>query len=114
MGKGLRVVLLGDSVLMDSVADCLAVRRVPGVLRMARTCIDDQFEALEPDLILSELERPYSDQVLALLQRRPGLAMIGLDLNCSRAIVLGSYQRAIGNMEDLHQLVLTEIRRLER
>jgi len=105
MGRGPRIVLVGDSVLMDSVADYLAVRRVPGVLRGACATIDDQFEFLRPDLILFELGQPCSDRVIALLQRRPGLAMIGLDLNSTRAIVLGSHQRVIDTMEDLYQVV---------
>jgi hypothetical protein len=108
-----RIVLLGDSVLMDSVAECLAVRRVPGVHRTACTSIGDHFEFLKPDLILFELGRPCSDRVIALLQRRPGLAMIGLDLKSSRVIVWGSYQRLIGNMEDLYQVVQAEMRRQE-
>ena len=113
MGKGPRIVLLGDSILMDSVAECLAVRRVSGVLRSTYTSVCKQFEFLKPDLILFELGRPCSDRVIALLQRRPGLAMIGLDLKSSRAIVLGSYQRLIGNMEDLYQVVQAEMRRQE-
>ncbi len=113
MGREPRIVLLGDSVLMDSVAESLAVRQVPGVLRTACTSIGDQFEFLKPDLILFELGRPYSARVIALLQRRPGLVMIGLDLNSSRAIVLGGYQRVIDNMEDLYQVVQAEIRRQE-
>lgn len=113
MEKGPRIVLLGDSVLMDSVAEYLTARRVPGVLRTACTSIGDQFEFLKPDLILFELGQPCSDRVMALLQRRPGLSMIGLDLKSSRVIVLGSYQRLIGNMEDLYQVVQAEMRRQE-
>jgi hypothetical protein len=111
MERGPRIVLLGDSVLMDSVAECLAARRVPGVLRVAYTSIGEQFEFLKPDLILFELGQPCSDRVIALLQWRPGLAMIGLDLKSSRVIVLGSYQRVIDNMEDLYQVVQAELRR---
>jgi hypothetical protein len=114
MGRGPRIVLLGDSVLMDSVADYLAERRVPGVLRRACASIIDQFELLKPDLILFELGQPYSDQVIALLQRRPGLTMIGLDLDSSRAIILGSYQRVIDTMEDLYQEVQAVMRKQER
>lgn len=113
MEKGPRIVLLGDSVLMDSVAEYLTARRGPGVLRTACTSIGDQFEFLKPDLILFELGQPCSDRVMALLQRRPGLSMIGLDLKSSRVIVLGSYQRLIGNMEDLYQVVQAEMRRQE-
>jgi hypothetical protein len=106
-----RIVLLGDSILMDSVAECLAVRRVSGALRTAYSSVCDQFEFLKPDLILFELGQPYSDRVIGLLQRRPGLAMIGLDLDCSRVIVLGGYQRVIGNMEDLYEVIQAEMRR---
>ena len=107
------IVLLGDSILMDSVADYLAVKRISGVLRTDCTSICDQFEFLKPDLILFELVQPCSDRVIALLQQRPGLAIIGLDLNRSQAIVLSGCQHVIGHMEDLYQLVQTEIRRQE-
>jgi len=113
MEKGPRIVLLGDSILMDSVAECLAVRRVPGVLRTAYSSICDQFEFLQPDLIIFELGFPYSDRAIALLARRSGLTMIGLDLDISRAIVLGGCQHVIGSMEDLHQIVQAEIQRQE-
>lgn len=111
MERGPFIVLLGDSVLMDSLADYLAVRRVPGVLRTSSTSIGDQIESLKPSLILLELGRPYSDQVIALLQQRPGMAIIGLDLDSSQAIVLGSYQRIIGTMEDLYKVIQTEIQK---
>ncbi len=113
MERGPCIVLLGDSVLMDSVAEYLTVRRVPGIHRTACTSVDDQFEFLNPDLILFELGQPCSVQVIPLLHRRPGLAIIGLDLNSSRAIVLGGYQRVIDKMEDLYQVVQAELRKQE-
>lgn len=113
MERGPRIVLLGDSVLMDSVAEYLAVRRMPGIFRTDCSSVDDQFEFLKPDLILFELGQPCSTRVIALLQRRPGLVIIGLDLNSSRAIVLGGYERVIGRMEDLYQVVQAELRRQE-
>jgi len=113
MEKGPRIVLLGDSILMDSVAECLAARWASGVLRIDCTSICDQFEFLKPDLILFELGQPYSDRVIELLPRWPGLAIIGLDLDCSRAIVLGGCQHVIGSMEDLYQVVQAEIQRQE-
>jgi len=113
MGRGPRIVLLGDSVLMDSVAEYLAARQMPGVVRTACSSIDDQLEFLEPDLILFELGRPCSARVMTMLQQQPDLAMIGLDLKSSRAIVLGGHQRLIGNMEDLYELVQAVMRRQE-
>lgn len=107
-----RIVLLGDSVLMDSVADCLTQRQMPGVLRTACTGIGDEFESLKPDLILFELGQPCSAQVVLLFERRQDMVMVGLDLDSSRVLVLGSHQRLIGNMEELHQVVQDEIMKL--
>jgi len=113
MGREPRIVLLGDSVLMDSVANCLAERRMPGLLRTACAGFGDQVELLRPDLILFELGQPYSDQVIALFERQRDVTMIGLDLDSSRVLVLGSHQRLIGNMEELYQVVQAEIEKRE-
>jgi len=111
MERGPCIVLLGDSVLMDSLADYLADRSLSGVHRTTSTNFDDQIDILKPNLILLEMGRPYSDQVISLLQQRPGMAIIGLDLDSSQAIVLGSYQRIIGTMEDLYKVIETEIQK---
>jgi hypothetical protein len=111
MGREPCIVVLGDSVLMDSVAGCLAQRRMPGIIRVPCAAIGEQFEFLKPDLILFELGQPCSPQVVALFDRRPDLAMIGLDLESSRVFVVGSYQRVIGSMEDLYQVVQIEVQK---
>jgi len=112
MGREPRIALLGDSVLMDSVANCLAERRMPGVLRIALASISEQLELLKPDLILFELGQPGSDKVISLFEQRRDMTVIGLDLDSSQVFILGSHQRFIGNMEELHQVVQDEITKL--
>ena len=40
------------------------------------------------------------------------MTVIGLDLDSSQVFILGSHQRFIGNMEELHQVVQDEITKL--
>jgi hypothetical protein len=97
------VVLLGDSLLMDGVAVSLADRQMLGTIRMDSDVADirECLETLQPDLILFELDAPQSPSVLSLLSEQPGTLLIGLDLACSRAIVLNSRQHMTRTMNEL-------------
>lgn len=113
MGREPHIVLLGDSVMMESVAESLASRGATGLLRTTRTGLADHFDLLSPDLILFELEQSLPDQVIELLRQQPGPVLVGLDMQSSQAIILGGYRRVVRNMDDLYQLVQAELRRQE-
>ena len=105
------VVLLGDSVLMDSVAACLAVRQVMVILRIdgSDTAIAHCLRTLEPALIILELDNPESPSIPSFLREQSNTLLLGLDLDCSRVIVLNSQQHATRTMKDLYQVVRAEV-----
>ena len=107
------VVLLGDSVLMDGVAFGLADRQVPGVIRINGSAADigERLRSLRPDLIVVELDNPQSPSVLSLLREKPGTLLLGLDLNCSRVLVLSSHQHETRTMRELYEVVRDEVSR---
>lgn len=104
------VVLLGESLLMDGVAVSLADRKMLGTIRMDSDVADirECLEALQPDLIIFELDAPQSPSILSLLREQPGILLIGLDLACSRAIVLNSRQQMTRTMSELCLMVQAE------
>jgi len=101
------VVLLGNSLLMDGVAVSLADKQM---LRMVRidTQTDDIWEQLEshqPELIVFELNNPNMLAIISHLKNRDDMLLIGLDLDCSRAIVLNSRQHLTRSMNELYRVV---------
>jgi hypothetical protein len=101
------VVLLGDSVLIDGVAVSLGGSQVMGVARISTLTsnIDECLESLKPDVVVFELDSPYSSLVFSLLREQPELRLVGLDLACSQVIVLNSHQHTMGAMSELAHIV---------
>ena len=101
------VVLLGNSLLLDGVALSLATRQTLGIVRMDATSGDirQQLRNLEPDLIVFELDSPCAPTILGLVKDRPDMLFIGLDLDCSQAIVLNSRQQPTRSMSELQRVV---------
>jgi chemotaxis response regulator CheB len=116
MEKRPLVLILGDSLLMEGIAASLT-----GCPQLSLICIDySEFEiwqkadSLNPDVILFEMETPHSPFILSLLEERPGILLLGLDLSSSRVIVLNSRQHYSETMHDLWQIVEAEIGAVER
>ena len=107
MEKRPLVVLLGNSLLMDGVAVSLTDRRMLGMVRMDRDSGDirERLQWLDPDLIVFELDDPNGPSIISLLKDCPETLLIGLDLDCSRAIVLNSRQHLTQSMNELQRVV---------
>lgn len=111
MKKRPLVVLLGDSLLVDSVAAGLGAREALDVIRMDAIAAEtgEGLSSLKPDLIIFELDTPWSPAILSILRERPGTQLLGLDLTCSQVIMLNSHQYPTRNMKELCQLVQTQV-----
>ena len=107
MEKQPLVVLLGDSVLIDGVAVGLAGRQVPSMVRIDTFTPDiaERLKYLKPDMIVFELDTPWSSSIFSLLREQPGILLLGLDLDSSQVIVLNSYRYITRTMNDLYQIV---------
>jgi hypothetical protein len=107
MEKRPLVVLLGDSVLIEGVAASLGDREAPEVIHVDTPSADihERLESLEPDLVVFELDSPYASPILSLLKEHPGLTLVGLDLTCSRAIVLNSQPFFAPSLDELVHMI---------
>lgn len=105
------VVLLGDTVLIDSVAAGLEDTQAFGVVRMDASAdgLGERLNALNPALIVFELDTRRSPTILSLLREQPGTQLLGLDLTCSQAIMLKSCQHTTRTMKELCQVVRAEV-----
>ena len=107
------VVLLGNSLLMDGVAVSLTTRQLLGMVRMdvGADDIRQRIRSLEPDLVVFELDKPGTEKIISLIKDQPDLLLIGLDIDCSQAIVLNSRQQPTPSMNDLRRVVQEAIGR---
>ena len=111
MDKRPLVVLLGDSLLLDSVAVSLGAGRQLGVIRLGTsvTDIEERLKSLKPELIIFELDTPRSPAILSSLREQSETVLLGLDPTCSQVIVLNSNQHVTRTMKELCHLVQTEV-----
>lgn len=111
MEKRPLVVLLGESVLMDGVAVSLGDQRVLDVRRthISAVGLRERLQSLKPDLIVVELDTQGSQSIVTLVREQPSTLLLGLDLTCSRVIVLNSHQHMTPTMNDLCQVVQAEV-----
>ena len=89
----LRIVLVGHSVLLDTVA--AGLRRFPDIEIIplpAPPLGMEPLAALRPDVILFDVGADFPQCAFDLLQRRPGLRLIGLDADRNRAVVWSGQQ----------------------
>ena len=103
------VVVLGDSLLTEGVAVSLANCCDLSLIRIDSDVFDIwQINALNPNVIVFDLEIPHSPLIFSLLKEKPGILLLGLDLECNRVIVLNSRQHFTQTMHDLCQIVEAE------
>jgi hypothetical protein len=102
------VVLVGDSLLMDTVEASLGENQEFGVMRIYTTVtsIADRVKSLCPDAIIFDWDAPHSEFVLSFLRDQPGVPLLGLDVTCSKAIALFSEQHLTLTMNDLARVVM--------
>ena len=105
-----RLVVLLDSVLMDHVGVCLAGNQSLEITYLDAHAFDvrQRLHTLTPDLVLFELDTLRLPGILSLLWEQPGILLIGLDLACSRAIVLNSHQHLTPTLDELCRVVQAE------
>jgi hypothetical protein len=107
MEKRRLVVLLGDSLLMDSVDASLRNRPGLGVMRMY-AAVDEtigQLRALGPDLIMVDLDTPHADFIVPFLREQPDTPMLGIDADSNRVVVLSSRHRPAFTGDDLVEMI---------
>jgi len=109
MEKQRQIVVLGNSLLMDSVATNLQQGLAQDVIRMN---IDDCLESLNPELIILELDLSRPQTVLSFLLEKAGATFLGIDLENSQVIVFDSQRYPIRNVDEFCELVKSKLDRV--
>ena len=111
MRKQSLVLLLGESLLMDGVAESLA--RNSKVLIRREMSIDLDMciyiKLLKPEMIIFELGISNIDAILSGLSEQSNMILLGLDLDSCRVVVLNCKQFLVDTMSDLSRLLESEM-----
>lgn len=106
------VVLFGDSLLMDGVEASLNATQELGVMRIQSTDHDvhnirECLRSLQPDLVIFDWDTPQAQLIVSVLRDRPGITLLGLDVNSRKVIVVSSHQYTPLAASDLIQVIQT-------
>ena len=106
-----QVVLLGESVFMDSVAESLLERKCSNVVRIFSNTqkAKELVNSLNPDLIVYELNVQNTDPVFAVIKEQADTLHLAIDLSCKQIILLDCQRKPAESMQDLCELVLQEV-----
>ena len=105
------VVLLGDSLLMDSVEASLGENPALGVVRMHTTIADtgECLKALGPDVVIFDVDTSLAELLLSFLRDQPGIPVLGLDISCSHVLALSSQKYTTPTARDLAQVIQMQV-----
>jgi len=100
------VLLYGQSLLLPLVAACL--KKSPA-LRVTQATTWRQASELVakavPDVLIFDMSDAHQSDVLLLLARNPHLLLIGLDVECNQAVLLGGQEARSLSLEGVRQIV---------
>lgn len=101
------VVLLGDSLLVDSVEASLAGDPATAVVRLRSEApeIAERLRAIRPDLVIFDLNAPAMQSLLPFVQAAPGVPLLGLDINGRVAVGLACTHYFTANREALKEVI---------
>ena len=112
MKRQRKVVLIGNSLLMAGLEPSLNDRSEMDARRIDATQPDamQQLDALQPDVVIFDLTAPdslFADPQFpaAILQKHPGMSLIGLDPNSDKALVLSGEEHTVLAANDLAQAI---------
>ena len=107
MKRDLKAEQLGDSLLMDAVEANLTGRDSLHLVRVraAGHAPGQRLNSLFPDLIIFDFDAIHFELLLPLIRSRPGLPLLGLDINSNKIIALSSQQYPALNTDDLTRII---------
>lgn len=106
-----QVLLLGESVFMDSVAESLIERKSSNVIRISSTIqkARELVNSLNPDLIVYELNSRNTDPIFMIIREQADTLHLAIDLSYKQIILLDCRRKPAESMQELCELVLHEV-----
>jgi len=106
-----QVLLLGESVFMDSVAESLIERKSSNVIRISSTIqkARELVNSLNPDLIVYELNSRNTDPIFMIIREQADTLHLAIDLSYKQIILLDCRRKPAESMQELCELVLQEV-----
>lgn len=101
------VILYGNSLSVSSVGASLsecAGLHVASVSSGESDTVSQLIE-LQPDVIIFDLMATQSDFALALLQTKPGLLLVGVDMKTDKALVLSGETSLVVTTDDFLRVI---------
>lgn len=107
------VILLGDSVFLDSLGITLRDELGLIVIQMDGNSpgLPDLLQAFAPDLMIFDLDAPCTSAILVLLRESPVTTSLGVDHSFSQVTVLKSTLCPIDSMQQFCRLAQSELGR---
>lgn len=97
------ILLLGESLFSESIAQALAKRLKMNMVRMDPNLLEmkDCLKCLQPNLIIFNLDDPCSDPLVDLLNERKEIKLTGLDMANYDLILLTGHDYVIPTIKEL-------------
>lgn len=101
------VVLYGNSLAVSSIGASLQGRADLQVLSIDANLPEvlDRLRALQPDVVIFDLEAARPEFAITLWQALPHLLLIGVDLLADRALTLSSQSARLHTLDDLLEVI---------
>ena len=88
-----RVILYGDSLILETVGASLQKHPQLEVIALSNPCPSaGQLAAMKPDVILFDMGAPHPEAAFSLLATCPGLLLVGVDPDRNRAMAWSGQQ----------------------
>ena len=106
-----RVILLGTSVLMESVANSLSQRDNLEVIHTEQPPSEPSPSVPEskPDMIIFELDPTQPYPMLSMVGDHSDVLFLGLDLTSCKVVVLNTRLHLTHTMDELYKTVIEEL-----
>ena len=107
MQKQPQILLIGDSVLIDSLGEKLDGRADSQIIRKCATSVEalKAVHTFIPDLVIYELNDKNADSIFAMLRDQSDTAHLAIDLNSKQVNHLKCHLKPAQSMQELCDLV---------
>ena len=111
MGRKPQVLLLGESVFMDSVAVSLVECNTSNVVRVCSSTQSarELVNSLNPDLIVYELHTKNTDPIFAIIKEQGDTLHLAIDLDYNQIILLKCQRKPAESMHELCKIINQEV-----